>query len=210
MVGHVVVEQLPVVVARVLRPYTGGSPADAILFRPGSVPRAAIRGPGFCGLAVCLGAPTTTPGSELTPPDGSVCDIAVLLRPHTRLATKSDDTLIVLSFQMHRRLFPPHYERYHVHMCDWDCIKLYDLERSSWPGLAPGIRIFASGKYQGRRDLLRRLMPPSRPPTAGSAGSGRIYPPRGRAFLPWWRDHPMWRARRPPPCWFRQSPRAAS
>ena len=101
MVGHVVVEQLPVVVARVLRPYTGGSPADAIVLRPGSVPRAAIRGPGFCGLAVCFGAPTTTPGSEVTPrPGGSVCDIAVPLRPHIRLATKSEENLIVLSSQM--------------------------------------------------------------------------------------------------------------
>ena len=92
------VEQLPVVVARVSRPYTGASLADAIDVLGGRVLWATARGPGFCGLATCFGAPTSTLGSEVTPPEvGSVCDIAVPLGPHMRPATKSDENLIVLS-----------------------------------------------------------------------------------------------------------------
>ena len=89
--GHVVVEQLPVVVARVARPYTGASLADAIDVRR---ERAAARFPGFCGLATCLGASTTTLGSEVVvPPEGvAVCAIAVPPGPHNgataRPATK--------------------------------------------------------------------------------------------------------------------------
>ena len=96
--GHVVVEQLPVVVARVARPYTGASLADAIDVRRDSVLRATARGPGFCGLATCFGgASTTTLGTEVVaPPEGvAVCAIAVPLRPHSgataRLATKKSD-----------------------------------------------------------------------------------------------------------------------
>ena len=95
--GHVVVEQLPVVLARVTRPYTGASLADAIDGRRDSVLRATARGPGFCGLATCFGASTTTLGSEVVaPPEGvAVCAIAVPLRPHSgvtaRLATKKSD-----------------------------------------------------------------------------------------------------------------------
>ena len=91
------VEQLPVVVARVARPYTGASLADAIDVRRDSVLRATARGPGFCGLATCFGASTTTLGSEVVaPPEGvAVCAIAVPLRPHSgataRLATKKGD-----------------------------------------------------------------------------------------------------------------------
>jgi hypothetical protein len=46
---------------------------------------ATARGFGFCGLATCLGASTTTLGSVVAPPGGvAVCDIAVpLIRPHS-------------------------------------------------------------------------------------------------------------------------------
>jgi hypothetical protein len=95
-VGHVVVEQLPVVVARVARPYTGASLADAIDVRGDSVLRATARGPGFCGLATCFGASTTTLGSEVVAaPEGVGCAIAVPLSPHSgataRFATKKSD-----------------------------------------------------------------------------------------------------------------------
>jgi hypothetical protein len=89
-----VVEQLPLVVARVARPYTGASLADAIDVRGDPLLRAAARGPGFCGLATCFGASTTTLVSEVVaPPEGvAVCAIAVPLGPHSgataRLATK--------------------------------------------------------------------------------------------------------------------------
>jgi hypothetical protein len=92
-VGHVVVEQLPVVVARVARPYTGASLADEIDVRRDTV----LRATGFCGLAACFGASTKTLGSEVVaPPEGvAVCAIAVPLRPHSgataRLATKKSD-----------------------------------------------------------------------------------------------------------------------
>ena len=95
--GHVVVEQLPVVLARVARPYTGASLADAIDVRRDSVLRATARGSGFCGLATCFGASTTTLGSEVVaPPEGvAVCAIAVPLRPHSgataKLATKKSE-----------------------------------------------------------------------------------------------------------------------
>ena len=96
-VGHVVVEQLPVMVARVSRPYTGASLADEIDVRRDTVLRATARSAGFCGLATCFGASTTTSGSEVVaPPEGvAVCAIAVPLRPHSgataRLATKKSD-----------------------------------------------------------------------------------------------------------------------
>ena len=95
--GHVVVEQLPVVVARVSRPYTGASLADAIDVRGDPVLRAIARGPGFCGLATCFGASTTTLGSEVVAPPEviPVCAVAVPLGPHSgataRLATKKSD-----------------------------------------------------------------------------------------------------------------------
>ena len=95
--GHVVVEQLPVVLARVARPYTGASLADAIDVRGDSALRATARGSGFCGLATCFGASTTTLGSEVVaPPEGvAVCAIAVPLRPHSgataKLATKKSE-----------------------------------------------------------------------------------------------------------------------
>ena len=95
--GHVVVEQLPVVVARVSRPYTGASLADVLDVRRDTVLRATARGPGFCGLATCFGASTTTLGSEVVaPPEGvAVFAIAVPLRTHSgataRLAIKKSD-----------------------------------------------------------------------------------------------------------------------
>ena len=95
--GHVVVEQLPVVVARVARPYTGASYADAIDVRGDPVLRVTACSPGFCGLATCFGASTTTLGCEVVaPPEGvAVCAIAVPPRPHSgataRLATKKSD-----------------------------------------------------------------------------------------------------------------------
>jgi hypothetical protein len=93
----VVVEQLPVVVARVSRPYIGAALAVAIDVRGGTVLPATARCFGFCGVATCFGAPTTTLGSEVVPPEGvAVCDIAVPLRPHIRLATKSDENLIAI------------------------------------------------------------------------------------------------------------------
>ena len=102
--GHVVVEQLPVVLARVARPYTGASLADV---RSDAVRWSTGRGPGFCGLTNCFGAPISTLGSEVTPLEGGlVCDIAVPPRPHTRPATKSDENLIALSSQMPGRPFP--------------------------------------------------------------------------------------------------------
>ena len=95
--GHVVVEQLPVVLARVVRPYTGASLADVIDVRTDSALRATARGPGFCGLASCFGASTTTLGSEVVAlPEGvAVCAIAVPPGPYNgataRLATKKSD-----------------------------------------------------------------------------------------------------------------------
>ena len=77
--------------------------------RGDTVLRAAARCFGFCGLATCFGASTTTLGSEaVAPPEGvAVCDIAVPLRPHrssaidrlatARLATKSDENLTAMS-----------------------------------------------------------------------------------------------------------------
>jgi hypothetical protein len=86
---------------------TGASLADATV-RSDTVLWATGRGPGFCGLANCLGAPTTTLGSKVTPLEGgSVCDIAVPLEPHTRPATKSDKNLIALSSQMPGGRFRP-------------------------------------------------------------------------------------------------------
>jgi hypothetical protein len=39
---------------------------------------------GFCGLAACFGASTTTLGSEMAPPEGvAVCDMAGPFRPHS-------------------------------------------------------------------------------------------------------------------------------
>ena len=95
------VEQLPVVVARVSRPYTGASLADAIDVLGGAALWATARGPGFCGLATCFCASTTTLGSEVVaPPEGvAVCAIAVPLRPHSgataRLATKKSDEIFM-------------------------------------------------------------------------------------------------------------------
>jgi hypothetical protein len=107
MVGHVVVEQLPVVVARVTRPYTGGSLADATDVRGEMVLPATARCLGFFGVSNCLGAPTTTPGREVTPPTrGSVCDIAGPVRLHSNavdrkataeVATRLDDILMTRS-----------------------------------------------------------------------------------------------------------------
>jgi hypothetical protein len=74
--------------------------------RGDTVLRATARCFGFCGMATCFGASTTTLGSEIVaPPEGvAVCDIAVPLRPHrssaidtiatARLATKSDESLM--------------------------------------------------------------------------------------------------------------------
>jgi hypothetical protein len=71
--------------------------------------RATARCFGFCGVATCFGASTTTLGSEVVaPPEGvAVCDSAVSLRPHNssaidktpaaRPATKSDETFIAMS-----------------------------------------------------------------------------------------------------------------
>jgi hypothetical protein len=71
--------------------------------RGDTVLRATARCFGFCGMATCFDASTTTLGSEVVaPPEGvAVCDIAVPLRPHrssaidkiatARLATKSDE-----------------------------------------------------------------------------------------------------------------------
>ena len=80
-----------------MRPYSGASLADAIDVRGDSALRATARGSGFCGLATCFGASTTTLGSAVVaPPDCvAVCAIAVPLRPHSgataRLATKKSD-----------------------------------------------------------------------------------------------------------------------
>src|SRR6266850_3110265 len=83
---------------------------------------------GFCGLATCLGASTTTLGSEVVaPPEGgAVFDIAVPLRPHRSsavdkiaragLATKSDKNLIAMSSQMRRPPIPSRNAAYHVSM----------------------------------------------------------------------------------------------
>jgi hypothetical protein len=77
--------------------------------RGDTVLRATARCSGFCGLATCFGASTTTLGSEVVaPPEGvAVCDIAVPLRPHSssaidkiataRLATKSNEAFIAAS-----------------------------------------------------------------------------------------------------------------
>jgi hypothetical protein len=98
---------LPVVVARVSRPYTGGSLADATDVRGETVLRAIACRPGFFGLSNCLGASTTTSGSEVTPPTrGPVCDIAGPVRLHSNAvdriataegATRLDDILMTRS-----------------------------------------------------------------------------------------------------------------
>ena len=111
------VEQLPVVVAKVSRPYTGGSLADAIDIRGETVLRATARGLGFSGRSNCLGAPTTTPGSEVTPATrGSVCDIAGPMELHSDAvnrmataegATRLDDILMTRSPKSkHRTTYP--------------------------------------------------------------------------------------------------------
>jgi hypothetical protein len=52
-----------------------------------TLPLATARGFGLCGLATCLGASTTTLGSVVAPPEGAtVCDMAVLLGPHSSSA----------------------------------------------------------------------------------------------------------------------------
>jgi hypothetical protein len=72
---------------------------------------AILRGFGFCGLATCFGASTTTSGSMAAarPEVMAVCDIAVPLRPHRSssidkiatagLSTKSDENLMAMSSQ---------------------------------------------------------------------------------------------------------------
>jgi hypothetical protein len=80
---------------------------------------ATVRGCGFCGLATCFGASTTTSGSmaaarlEVV----AVCDIAVPLRPHRSraideiatvgLATNSDENLIAMSSKCGDSQFRP-------------------------------------------------------------------------------------------------------
>jgi hypothetical protein len=94
----------------------------------GGMPRSTARCFGFCGVATCFGASTTTLGSEVVaPPEGvAVCDIAAPLRPHrssaidkiatARLATKSDESLIAMAFQMRGQPIPSRYAGYHVPM----------------------------------------------------------------------------------------------
>jgi hypothetical protein len=59
--------------------------------RAGTVLPATTRCFGLCGLVTCLGASTTTLGSEVVaPPEGvAVCDMAMPLRPHSSSIDKT-------------------------------------------------------------------------------------------------------------------------
>jgi len=60
--------------------------------RGDTVLRATARCFGFCGMATCFDASTTTLGSEVVaPPEGvAVCDIAVPLRPQQERCNRQD------------------------------------------------------------------------------------------------------------------------
>jgi hypothetical protein len=106
-----VVEQLPVVVASVTRPYTGALSPDAIDDLRDAVVWAVARGAGLCGLPLLSGFSTKTPGRVVgvTPREVPVCAIdappgsnnGATVRP---AAKKSDENFMVIPSMLGRQM----------------------------------------------------------------------------------------------------------